>query len=98
MTAPRRIFKIVVPVDDRWHPLDGVHSIEQILHVADQGNAGLVAVWFERDRNEYAFTRPPREIEARVYGTGHEIEDESAQYVGTAIAADGRLVWHLLAR
>ena len=59
---------------------------------------GQLCVWLEVDTN-----RPPLKAEAKVLGTGHEIDfsfyeyNNSFEFVGTAIESNG-LVWHVYLR
>ena len=79
------IFRYEVPVDDRWHtvPLGG-----DIEHVAAR-RPDVVEIWAEHHHNSVRV----RNRSFRVYGTGQP--DVEGVHVGTALAADGRLVWHL---
>jgi hypothetical protein len=85
MTDGIKIFRYEVPVDDRWHEVES----GDVLHVAAR----------QPDRVEFwAFADGPttRRRWLRVYGTGQPITDGIWAHLGTAMAADGRLVWHLL--
>lgn len=63
----------------------------QLLHVASQhGQLDSVQLWAGVDPSEPA---EPRAFVVR--GTGQSVGAEHEHYVGTAIVADGRLVWHL---
>ena len=57
---------------------------------------GQLCVWLEVDTNN-----EPVQAEAKVIGTGHEIDfyeyDNSFDFVGTAIESNG-LVWHVYLR
>ncbi len=81
-----RILRYEVPVDDRWHE----HCLSgPVLHVAAR-RSDVVEFWAAAESD----TRPtPRRF--RVVGTGHEILDE-VWHRGTALAAGGALVWHLV--
>lgn len=78
------VYRYEVPVDDCWHPLqiDG-----DILHVGCR-NMHVVELW-ALHTDKRAETRS-----FRVYGTGHQLPPD-LQYIGTAIAPGGQLVWHL---
>lgn len=79
------IFRYEIPVDDREHT---VRLRGRILHVAAR-RPDVVEIWAEHEHNTFA--EQPRRF--RVYGTGHP--DVQGEHVGTALAADGQLVWHL---
>lgn len=79
------IYRYEVPVDDRWHPLQ---LTGPIVHV-DCRNPRFVEVWAIHTDS------PPVTRSFRVYGTGHPLPS-GAQYVGTALAPGGQLVWHLI--
>lgn len=86
--AEPTIYRYEVPVDDRWHTLELTGAV---LHVASR-RPELVEVW------AIAGTMTPRRMEFRVFGTGHPLPDDRGDYQGTALAAGGRLVWHLYGR
>ena len=74
-----------VPGDHRWHPLQ---LSGRILHVACR-SVHVVEVW-ALHTDELAETRS-----FRVYGTGQPLPP-GIEYVGTALAPVGQLVWHLM--
>lgn len=79
------IYRYEVPVDDRWHPLQ---LSGEVLHV-DCRNARVVELWAMHHEG-------PKAVRSfRVYGTGHPLPD-GVDYIGTAIAPGGQLVWHLV--
>lgn len=82
----RQVFRIVIPVDDSWHTVE-LHG--PILHVATR-DARHVEVWFLDDP-----AQPGTLHHLRVFGTGRPLPDEAVNYVGTALAPGGQLVWHL---
>ncbi len=82
--ADTAVFKEDVPVNDRWHERAGIAP----LCVGSQSDH---TVTFWRSATDTT-TR-----EYCVFGTGQAIPGD-AEYVGTAIAAGGLLVWHLFAR
>lgn len=84
----RRILRYEVPVDGRWHRIDGALAP---LHV---GCRKTEVVEFR------AWERPddPTPADYRIYGTGHPIDADTVQYVGTTPDADNRLIWHLVRR
>ena len=62
----------------------------RIIHVAAQGGVpDAVQMWAEVETDEPQFFR-----RFAVGGTGHLVPDDG-RYVGTALAADGALVWHV---
>lgn len=78
------VYRYEVPVDDRWHAL----QVEgPVLHV-DCRNQHIVEVWAVHADGP----KPTRSF--RVYGTGQTLP-EGLDYVGTALAPGGQLVWHL---
>jgi hypothetical protein len=82
-----RILRYEVPVDDQWHE----HGLSgAILHIASR-RPDVVEFW-ALDSGGAPY---PRRF--RVYGTGHPIDgDPEPAYRGTALAAGGSLVWHLM--
>lgn len=86
MTEQRRILKWTIPVDDHDHPI----GIGAIVHVDVQGQrADLVQVWTDE------WDTGGRVVSARVYGTGQPIP-EDGEILGSALAAGGALVWHVV--
>lgn len=81
-----RILRYEVPVDDRWHE---IYLSGEILTVAAR-RPDVVEFW------AYSDGSPGWCTWLRVYGTGHPITDRISRHHGTAIAAGGALVWHLL--
>lgn len=89
------IYRHEVRIDDQWHDfvLTG-----PIVHVAQRHSAEYseyVEFWAVHDE-----MLPTTIVSLRVFGTGHSIDrpERPLRYVGTAIAAGGYLVWHLLSR
>ena len=79
------IYRYEIPVDDRWHPLQ---LSGRIVHV-DCRSMHAVEVWA-------LHTDGPQAVRTfRVYGTGQPLPP-GIDYVGTAIAPGGKLVWHLI--
>lgn len=88
-----RMLRYEVPVDDQWHTID-VPAMTRIQHLASR-NPQVVEFWAEQWEpleGEEPLTRPRT---FRVYGTGHPYDPRNLDYKGTALAADGALVWHL---
>jgi hypothetical protein len=83
--SARIIGRFEVPVDDRWHTFTLSNSP---LYVAAR-RPDVVEFWAVVDG------APKVERSFRVFGTGQPIPDDP-DYWGTALAADGQLVWHLL--
>lgn len=81
----KRVLKWNIPADDRDHPIGG----GQVLHVACQGDRALVQVWTLETEDD----GPYRAV--RIFGTGQPVPDHAGPYLGTALAADGALVWHV---
>lgn len=82
-----RILRFEVPVDDRWHE---VPAASPPLHVACR-KLDVVEFW------AFGVTEDIRSQKYRVFGTGHPLDD-AVNYVGTALAPGGGLVWHLMAK
>lgn len=80
-----RILKWSVPVDDQPHEI-GPGSV---LRVECQFNSESVQVWTHEDFGPSL----PRVVQ--VVGTGQPLEDGWLP-IGTAIDADGFLVWHVM--
>lgn len=78
----KRILKTEIPIDDQWHTV----QTSDVLHVGQQHDLAAVTFWWEE-------TPDIRARRLRVFGTGHEIPDDTT-YAGTAQASNG-LVWHL---
>ena len=78
-----------IPVDDQWHTVELTDL--RILHVAAR-RPDTVEFW------TWHYPGCPNMSKTfRVFGTGQPlpVDWERLQHHGTAIAADGRLVWHL---
>lgn len=82
------IYRYEVPVDDQWHVLELSGAV---LHV-DCRQADIVEVWALHNEG------PELGREFRAFGTGQPLPDERLKHVGTALAAGGRLVWHVMER
>lgn len=87
MNPVRRVLKWNVPVDDKPHPI----GRGEVVHVACQFDASEVQVWTDEVDGDY-----PRQRFAQVHGTGHPVPAD-LQHVGSVVAADGHLVWHVFA-
>lgn len=83
-----RVLRYEVPVDDAWHP---VEFAGDVLHVAAR-RPDVVEFWALDGTAAEVSTR-----QLRVFGTGQPF-DEPMTYMGTALAAEGVLVWHLFCR
>lgn len=83
----RAVYRYEVPVDDRFHAV-AMHGPSKILHVAAR-HPDVVEFWAEHNE--------PITVDRwfRVFGTGHPLPEEWIQHIGTTLAADGQLVWHL---
>ena len=80
------IFRYEVPVDDAWHTLT---LSGPVLHVAAR-TPETVEVW------ALSTDGPTTERRMRVFGTGQPLPDQPLDHIGTAFAAEGRLVWHVM--
>lgn len=80
------IYRYEVPVDDHWHviPLSGA-----VLHVGSR-TPDVVEFWALQSGGPII----PRMF--RVFGTGQPLPDRPLRHCGTAMAAGGALVWHLM--
>jgi hypothetical protein len=87
----RRILRYEIPVDGRWHQVTRPRG--PIVHVAAR-TPHTVEMWALAGADD-----PPLTLTCsyRVFGTGEDLPDEAARHIGTALAAEGRLVWHLMA-
>jgi hypothetical protein len=83
----KAIHRYEVPVDDRWHTLN---LSGEVLHVASR-RPDVVEVWAVADTDGRSH---PRRFCA--FGTGQPLPEEPVRYVGSAFAANGALVWHLM--
>lgn len=88
----RRVLRYEVPVDDQWHRIDSPGR--RVGPIAAR-NPGVVEFWAVQSDWPHGVDGTG---EFRVFGTGHVIDDDHAAYVGTTLAADGALVWHLFKR
>lgn len=79
-----RVLKWSIPVDDKPHDAPAL-----VVHVACQSSYDSVEVWALERHIKYAGIG-----KFQVFATGQEVPDD-AEYVGTALAAQGSLVWHL---
>jgi hypothetical protein len=86
--AERRILRYEVPVDDQWHVIDLPRG--PILYVACRV-ADVVEFWALDAADGITLTRA-----FRVFGTGQPLPRAVGRHIGTAFAAGGRLVWHLM--
>ena len=84
-----RVLKWTVEVDDLPHPIGS----GKVVLVAAQHSDSSVQVWTEESRDR---DHPGIFKAVQIYGTGHDIPDE-AEHVGSCLALNGRLVWHLYA-
>ena len=84
-----RVLKWNVDVDDVPHPI-GPGKV--VLVECQHADANSVQVWTEETSD-----RPEQHVRAaQVYGTGHDIP-EGLKHVGSCLALNGRLVWHVYA-
>jgi hypothetical protein len=86
--VPGVIYRYEIPVDDQWHDLELSGAV---LHVAAR-KSHAVELW-ALDTGGPAITRT-----FRVFGTGQPLPDGRPRHIGTALAAGGQLVWHLMER
>lgn len=83
----RRVFRFVVPVDDRAHS----HKLSsEPLKVARGYQAQEVVEFWVEDRDG----APTVERWFQVFGTGHVLPDD-ARWVGSCERSPDGLVWHL---
>lgn len=85
---PNAIHRYEVPVDDRWHEL---RLSGAVLHVACR-RFDVVELWALHSNG------PELRRAFRAVGTGQPLPDEPTRHVGSALAAEGRLVWHVMER
>jgi hypothetical protein len=88
MADTASIHRYEVPVDDEWHALQLSGAV---LHVAAR-RPDVVELWALNSGG----IRLDRKF--RVFGTGQPLPEERLSHMGTALAADGRPVWHLMER
>ncbi len=86
--SQRRILRYEVPVDSDWHVLDLPRG--PIVHVASR-TPDVVEFWLLDQGDDFTLTKA-----FQVFGTGQPIPPVAAEHRGTAIAAGGSLVWHLM--
>jgi hypothetical protein len=85
----RAVLKWQVAVDDREHRIGGGEIVHVAVQYPDQPD--VVTVWTVEPRNRDAVTAMRL---VRVFGTGHPLP-YFATPLGSAVTANGRLVWHL---
>lgn len=88
----RKIFKYLIAPDLQGEALVRMPAGSEILSFQPQGDA--LTVWAMVDPDA-----PPVFRKFLIFGTGQPIDDALANnltYVGTAVVANGTLVWHLL--
>jgi hypothetical protein len=85
--AERRMFRYVVPVDDRAHEFRLTCNPVAVA-VAEHGSHGWAVEFWAEHADDPGVTRA-----FRVFGTGHPLPD-GARWVGTCPRIGG-LVWHL---
>jgi hypothetical protein len=86
----RAVLKWEVPVDDRVHEIGG-GEIVSIACQYPESRPDVVMVWTVEERSDGS--GPKRQVQ--VYGTGHPLSN-FAKPLGSAIAAGGALVWHVM--
>ena len=82
------VYRYEVPVDDQPHRL----PTGLVLHVGCRNDPAVVEVWLWVQRSPIF---EGHEIAVQVFGTGHPLPPEVQEHLGTTLAADGYLVWHL---
>jgi hypothetical protein len=83
-----RVLKWNVDVDDVPHPI----GQGKVVLVACQHSDASVQVWTQEE-GAHPEERPRA---AQVYATGQPIP-EGLEHVGSALALNGRLIWHIYA-
>lgn len=96
MSGQRRVLRWVVPIDDQWHDI-GPGRVMLIWWRELSGNA--IEVWTE----EYLPDDWPRvpgfkSRQVRVYGTGHLLDNDAQEPLGSTVSHGGQFVWHVFAR
>lgn len=89
MTAARRMFRYVVPVDDQPHVIPLSHSPVAVAAVHDPLGVFSVELWAEHTEGAPQVRRT-----FQVFGTGHPLPDD-ARWAGTCARTAEGLVWHL---
>jgi hypothetical protein len=79
------VYRYTVPVDDQWHEIE---LCGPIAYVASR-SIYTVEFWSLHTVDAETWTES-----LIVVGTGHAVPP-ATEYVGTAIAPGGQLVWHL---
>lgn len=68
--------------------------VGKVIHVGPQQiSDSAPQVWVELDPDEATMRRP-----LWLFGTGHDIRDDDLIHVGSAVCANGSLVWHVYAQ
>ena len=82
-----RIYRYEVPVDGEWH----TWTLQGEPLMVGCRKPEVVEFWAD-----YVDDVAPVLADFMVVGTGDPWPDEANEYVGTAIAPGGDLVWHLI--
>lgn len=85
----RRVYRYELPVDDAWHEL----LLTSPPHHVAARDPRTVELWALHDDDA-----PELVMSFRVVGTGQELPVPATRIVGTALAAGGSLVWHVVQR
>ena len=94
--SERRVLRWTVPLDDQWHE---VGPGEVMLVSWRESNVNAVEVWTE----EYLPDGWPtvdllRHRKVKVFGTGHLLDPEAQEHLGSTMSHDGHFVWHVFAQ
>lgn len=84
----KTIYRHEIPIDDQPHLIEAFGGISATGAILFKGLNGYYEVWAEND------PELNREISFQVYGTGHEIPDNSI-YWSTSLRHSTGLVFHL---
>lgn len=103
MTAPRRVLRYVVPIDDHAHEIAAGYVVMAAPRRGEADPVRNLEVWVETEvlshgegqlgdpRAANAIT-PTATCDAQVFGTGQMLPDD-AEHLASCI--NGPLVWHL---
>ncbi len=86
--SERRILRYTVPVDGRWHRIEGALAP---LRVGCR-KTEVVEFW------AWEWPEDPASADYRVIGTGEPVDDTGVQYVDTTYDVKTQYVWHLVRR
>lgn len=87
--AMKTIWKFPLAVQDR----QDIQVPEGASFLSVKTQNGSLCLWAIVDPSQ-----PKQRRTIEILGTGHKLDESEREYIGTAIMADGALVWHIFER